>query len=345
MKGIKTALLVFASLFLLALAATVPTGKILPLVQNAYYIGEEPGAPLSFQAYGGMAAAGLALFGAIVSLRAAKKSRDKGKAMAKGLRYFVLAGCLGFVCARLLYCLVCIDFYTGIAPLNAVLKWWEGGMSMTGALVGAAAAALIVWKDEPAGYEGAALGLPVFVLPARLGEKHAGTGYGMDVEFEGLFALPGAFGGVLNVWIMEAAAAALILLALLLWRKDRLCPRGKRYLMAFFICYGAVQILMESLRADRHMIWGFVKAQQLFSFLLAGGCLAAFAWRCGRRIAALAASVLLAAGVFGLEKALDRLSIPALWLYLAFAALILGYLAFCAKVIRRDEKRLRGEKA
>ena len=108
--------------------------------------------------------------------------------------------------------------------------------------------------------------------------------------------------------------------------------------MAFLIVYGALQILMESLRADQHMIWGFVKAQQLFSFLTALGCLTAFGWRCGRRVPAVLVSAAVAAAVFGIEKGIDRLEISSVWWYLLFVLLISGYIAFAVSVIRRGVK-------
>ena len=47
----------------------------------------------------------------------------------------------------------------------------------------------------------------------------------------------------------------------------------------------------------------------------------------------------LAAAVFGLEKALDRLNIPDGWLYLAFAAVICGALWYAVYVMRRKTDR------
>ena len=336
MKKINPVAAVLA-LILLVVLATVPDGIILPDAQNAYYIEEPVNIPLGIQPYG----VGLALAAVAAFIFVCLWLRKRRTALSESLTYLVWAASLGFLISRLLYCLTCADFYFGVAPAVSVLHWWEGGMSMTGALAGMTLAALICWKGDTDGLEAAALGMPVFVMLARLAESQAQTGRGMDVEFEGLLTLTDEFGGVLNVWLLEALMAVLVLGFMLLWRAKYHSPKGMRLTAFFFILYGALQILMESLRADRHMIWGFVKAQQLYSFLLSGGCLVYFAWRCGRRWAALAAAAALAGGVFGLEKGLDRLDIGDEWLYLAFCVLILGYLWYACAIVRRDERRLK----
>ena len=327
----KTACRILILALALAALLFVPDGKILPEVQNDYFIGETPAAALALRPYGAVLAGGALL--ALLLLRGLGKVRS--------LSFLSGAALLGFLCSRLVYCLVNIDFYTGPASLAAVLRWWEGGMSMTGALGGIALAAFLFLRKEPRSLEALALTLPPMICVFRLGETFTSIGRGMDVEFGGIFTIPDMFGNVLNVWLLEALSALLIWGLLLLWRrKDTLCPRGGRLLAAFFVLWGVVQILMESLRYDQHMIWSFVKAQMLFSFLGAAGCLFFVGRPVRRGPAALVASVLLAAGVFGLEKALDRLAIPDYLLYLAFLLLIGLYLFFAFTVFRRREKSL-----
>ncbi len=103
----------------------------------------------------------------------------------------------------------------------------------------------------------------------------------------------------------------------------------------FFLLFGTAQILMESLRADRHMIWGFVKAQQVLAMLMATGGLVILAKRVQRIPAAVVASAAAAAAAFGLEKALDRLDISPLLLYGAYVLALGAYLAFAFFVVRR----------
>ena len=339
----KTILRALAILSALALLLFVPDGKILSDVQNAYYIGEPPAYAAAVCPYGAVLALGAALAllaHALLYVRGEKKSL---RALLPEITAFsARALWLSVVLSRLIYCLVNWSFYEGPAGFAGALRWWEGGMSMTGVLLGALGAAYWTYQGKDQGYEAAALALPLMIFLARCAEHFAAIGVGLDVEFGGIFAVEGEFGSTLNISLIEALSILLIAAAMLLWKnKDRLCPRGPRYLMAMVIFYGAVQILMESLRWDRHMIWGFVKAQQLFSFLLALGCLMALAWRCGRRVAVLCASAALAGAVFGLEKALDRLDIPSIYIYLVFIALIAAYVGFAFAVARRNEKRLR----
>lgn len=336
----KTAAWILIVLLALSALLFVPDGKILWDAQNEYFIGEEPHTHPLLRPYGAMLAVGaicaLTLCAALYLHKKTEKSPGK---LGRFLAFAAGSTGLGALFSRVVYCVVMLDFYWGMAGFAAALRWWEGGMAMTGALLGTALSAHFVWKNDPSGYEATAITLPVMLFLARIGERFTTIGQGMDVEFDGVFALPGDFGNVLNVWRIEAIVALALLLVMFLWRRlDAYSPRGAGYLAAFFVFYGAVQILMESLRGDQHLIWSFVKAQQLFSFLMAFFCLMTFSWSCGRRAASFIASALLAGGVFALEKALDRLSVPDQWLYLLFVLLVAGYLAFAVSVMRRNQK-------
>ncbi len=337
---IRRVLCVLAAALLLAALLLVPDGKILSDAQNDYYIGETPAVALAVSPYGTALAVGallaLLLF-AVLCVRGSSESEPVNPDLI--LSYAALSLALGTVFARLLYCLVEIAFYAGPGGIGAILRWWEGGLSMTGALAGTVLAAWLVWKHNGKAWEALAMSLPAVIVCARFGERFTGMGIGRDVDFEGLFAIPDMFGNVLNVWLIEMIVAILIWAAMIVWKRtDMHAPSGGWWLAAFVFIYGALQILMESLRSDQHMIWGFVKSQQLFSFLAALGCVTAFGWNCGRRVAAVVVSAAVAGAVFGIEKALDRLSIPAEWLYLVFFAVVAGYIAFGISVMRRALK-------
>jgi hypothetical protein len=184
----------------------------------------------------------------------------------------------------------------------------------------------------------AAVSLAAFVLIARIGERYTTMGFGMDVDFTGLFVIDGNFGGTLNVWLIEAITALLILITLtiIIKREKEQYIDG---LPLFFLLYGTTQIMMESLRADRHMIWGFVKAQQVLAMLMAAGSLVILAKRARRIPAAIIASIIAASASFGLEKALDRLDISPVILYSAYILVLASYLAFAFLVIRRVKKQ------
>ena len=324
----------------LAAMLFIPDGTILGQMNNAYYTGETIRLPLSVQPYGVTIAIGAACAAAVFLLiRLAKGGRGR-LPLQRSLAFLAGAVCFGFALSRLLYCLTSLIFYFNTAGAGAILRWWEGGMSMTGMLLGVLLSAALTIRKEGNACEAAVPALMTAIAAARLAETFGTIGRGMNVEFENIFAIPEEFENVLNVWLIELIAVLLIGTAVLIWRAaDRRCPRGFGFLAAFLIFYGIVQILMESLRKDQHMIWGFVKSQQLFSFFLAFLLLMSFAWIRDRKAAVTAVFAALAAGVFGLEKALDRLNIPDGWLYLAFAALIAGALWFAVYVMRRKTNR------
>ena len=322
----------------LAAMLFIPDGLILDQVRNAYYTGNHEAFSMSVRPYGITVAAGAACAAALFLLiRFAKGERD-GKAVRRNLAFLAGAVCLGFILSRLIYCLTSIIFYCNEAGAGAILRWWEGGMSMTGVLLGVLASAAMTIRKDGRSCEALVPSLALAIAAARFAERFEDVqiGRGMDVEFENILSIPGEWGSVLNVWLIELAAAVLVCAGLLAWRAaDKRCPRGFAFLAAFLVFYGIVQILMESLRKDQHMIWGFVKSQQLFSFLLAFLLLMSFAWVRKRKAATGLTAAALAGAVFGLEKALDRLSIPDGWIYLAYTAVIAATLAYAVYVMRR----------
>lgn len=326
------------ALLLLLLVFFVPDGQILSDAQNAYYVGQTPQAyTLYVRPYGlCLAAAALCAF---LTVWLCKKKLDKKASFTEISAFSALSLALGILFSRTLYCAANILFYAQEAQPLAALRIDEGGLSMTGALLGGALAAFIVAKKTGSRrlMDAAAPALAVFVLIARLGERWTRTGFGPDVEFGGLFSIADDFGAVLNVWLLEALTALLVAAALiLLLRRARLCPGDG--LLLFFLLYGVTQILMESLRADRHMIWGFVKAEQVFSMGMAAWAALSFAVRARRFLLAAVSSVITALLAFGLEKALDRLDISALVLYAGYALVLCAYLAVCVLIVKRAEQ-------
>jgi prolipoprotein diacylglyceryltransferase len=337
MKRMKKLLLIMLVLLGLAvLCLFVPDGLMLYEAQNAYYIGEPP-ASYQMQAwpYGCTLALG-AMMSVLCMVFLIRHSNQKSHIA----RFAALSVWLGILFSRVLYCLVNTSFYAEELSNLAFLRLWEGGMSMAGALLGAALAARLAAKKagDRRFLDAAAISLGFFVFAARIGEKYTTMGFGMDVDFSGLFVIDGNFGGVLNVWLIESLVALFILITLIILNQREKGLRGDG-LPIFFLLYGTAQILMESLRADRHMIWGFVKAQQVLAMLMATGALIIFAKRVHRIPAAIIASMATAVLSFGLEKALDRLDISPLILYFAYVLVLASYLAFSFFVIRRIKKQ------
>ena len=138
--------------------------------------------------------------------------------------------------------------------------------------------------------------------------------------------MPDEYGAVHNVWLIEAICALAIFIALAALIRFTQARPGDCFAV-FILLYGASQVLLESLRADRHMILGFVKVQQVFAMLMTAGGFVFFAQRIYKTTLAVCLSVLTAGIVFLLEKALDRLDISALILYTGYIILLVAYMA------------------
>ena len=303
---------------LLFLLFLVPSGQLLPEALNAYYIGQ-PAAPLTLRAtpYGLFLALGAALASALYAVLS--KGADKRNA----LPFCAASLALGIVLARAAYLLSNLSFYLYEADGLAALRAWEGGMAMSGALLGGALCC--AWfRKKGADTSPAAPAFALFVCFARLGERAAGIGYGRDVAFEGFFSVMDTYGPVLDVSRIEALFALMLCIALLGLRFAGRASKGDMAPL-FFLLYGAAQILFESLRADRHMIWGFVKAQQIFALLFAGAAAARLQGTKKRALLSLVPTALLAAVSFGIEKALDRLDIALPILYGAYFVVLCAY--------------------
>lgn len=328
-SGISAVLCV---LLLLILCLMVPDGQILWEAGDALYTGGELALPsMTPLPYG----TGLAVSAALAWAVSYTLARNK-TSLASALRWFACALALGIILARALYCLVEPAYYNPkwFARL-AALRLWDGGMAMTGALAGI----LLAGKLAPEGAVLAPAAAPLFIAGARLSEMTTQLGCGPSVYFEGILTRQAGYAIRLNVSLLEAAAALLIFVCILLLERyavrKRMVMTLKARTCAFLIFYGVSQIFMESLRKDRHMIWGFTKAQQILAILLILGALIALA--AGKREKRQAALTTLCAALplVGLEFALDRADVSIFLLYGVYLIILGAYLyASCRMMIR-----------
>ena len=226
-----------------------------------------------------------------------------------------LAAPLGLFGARFVYCAAKAGFYLkDIENPAAMLRVWEGGLSLSGALaftsLGGVLAAKLCKASVRHVLDAMTPGLITLAGVARLGERLIGAGYGPEADvltvlIQGSFRLDTA---------LVMMFAMLILLAL---RLD--------FARSAFL-YGGLMILLESLRRDGHMQWGFVHAEQIFALCMALPALLYFAAKNKKVWLALLATAALVGIVVGLEFALDRSPISDWLLYGIFAAVIAAYL-------------------
>jgi len=207
-----------------------------------------------------------------------------GRGLPKGTAglYGVLAAVLGVAGARLLYCVCNLTTFTETFENPwLILCFFDGGLSMPGAILGLTAAALIAAKVQKTSaaqlMDAVCLSLGLALAVLRFGEQFTDIGMGKAVT-EGFATanLPWLFQysrmGVaveyrLNVWAYEAFAGLLIF-AVTLAVSPRLRRRAGDTALFFFSLFGASQILLESMRDDGHMLLIFLRVGQLAAALM-----------------------------------------------------------------------------
>ena len=226
----------------------------------------------------------------------------------------VICGLLG---ARLVYWLVNFEVYFTQLKNPLSFFWFrDGGLSMTGALLGAALGTVLA---RALGGKKAGLSLPgmmdalaapvcLMICFERLLEwLLLDMGFGPEMQSAGIFTVTRAYGPYLNTALLSAVAAFIMALWLLPFKGKR---AGDCFLL-FLLFYGLTQTLFESLRTDAHMMWNFVHAQMLFAVLMAAFASAVFARRRHKLLQSLALSLLAAGLIVALEFALDgRIKVP-----------------------------------
>ena len=240
-----------------------------------------------------------------------------------------LAVPFGLIGARLAYCLVNINYYlNAISSPEAMLKVWEGGLSLCGALAGASLACVIAAKltRTPVGTTLYACFPALYALTgiAALACIAAKAGYGPELP-DSFFTVE--IGGVPRLFtsgLRIVVPSAVMLLVVPHVRKSTLSA-GHRFALYTFL-YGSVMILLESLRRDGHMVWGFVHAEMIFDLCFALPALLYLARTKKRILLSLLATAVLAGAVVALEFALDRSNLGDGLLYAVYAVLLGGYI-------------------
>ena len=271
----------------------------------------------------------------------------------KGIRYrtFITFGALAlplaFLGSRLTFALSNLPLYVNTLsnPL-LMLRFWDGGASLLGALLGVLAAIGLSSRlcGESAGrlMDAAAFGAPLAIAVERIGEGCFDEimGMGKGVETEWLTWLGGLTDGNHPVFLYEATAMLVLWLVVLLSaRKKR--PDGDA-MRLFLLLYGCVQVVLESLRNDSHMLLiHFVRVNQVGALVLAVAVIVCWTVRAvrsgtctGKQTGLYWAAIVLAIGLgIAMEFAVDRLGEPLLSYGLMTAALIV--IAWCGLRFRR----------
>lgn len=273
------------------------------------------------------------------------------------IRYAVLALPLCFILSRLVFVLANITYYCVTLSNPALaLRFWDGGYSMTGALAGLLLAAFLAgkWTRQSCGklLDAAAWAALPALCVERLFESFTTMGLGRPFTYEWMqfLGVDDGYGELVHpVYRYEIAAALIILLAVSLWLLRRKQPvKPGDACLVILTLLGSTQVIMESLRADGHMIvFHFVRVQQVLSLACAVVILGIFARRLHKLggikksqqlLLWLVVAVCIGLGIF-MEFRVDRGSLK--MLYYAVLTLCMGTIAALALALRCKAEKLR----
>lgn len=221
---------------------------------------------------------GLGMAGAMLLMLAVMGGWCHARKLGYGvfIRFAALAVPLTLLCSRALFVLAdCTYYLTTLSNPALALRFWDGGYSLVGAVLGFMLAA---WLSEKATrlpgkplLDGAALAIPLGIFVERLCEPGTDMGMGKAIATPAFMFL-GVEDPLTGEWVhpvfyYEAAVAGILFVALLIC-----AVRGKKtagsLLGIFTVLFAATQIFFECMRNDNHMVVHFVPVQQVAELLM-----------------------------------------------------------------------------
>ena len=215
---------------------------------------------------------------------ACRQMRSLGYPTRSLALFALLAIILGFVLAHLGYGLVRLDYTLHDAQPLSLLAVWDGHYLLYGGMAGCALAVVLVAK----GANRSALSLldtlapigALMIAVCRLAQGLLGEGYGAYLDDGSAFArFPFAvYDAYYEAWawalFLLAALVAVLLSVWLAIHKSRFA--GDKALLLVGL-YASAQIVLESLRRDNYLRWGFVRSSQVISAVLVVAVLVCYA--------------------------------------------------------------------
>lgn len=181
---------------------------------------------------------------------------------------------------RLFYCLTMLEFIlVDLGGPGFLPQLWQGGYNLYGAVLGGMAGIALYAKGThrslPTLMDLACPGAALVIAMGRVGEKFTSQGLGHYVETEALHFFPCAVPNVFGDWQLPVFAyeafAALVIFIVCLLMSGR--TRPGRVTEVFVTLLGASQILLESLREDEFIRFGFVRFNMLAAAVTLGAVL------------------------------------------------------------------------
>lgn len=221
---------------------------------------------------------GLGMAGAMLLMLAVMGGWCHARKLGYGVfvRFAALAVPLTLLCSRALFVLAdCTYYLTTLSNPALALRFWDGGYSLVGAVLGFMLAA---WLSEKATrlpgkplLDGAALALPLGIFVERLCEPGTDMGMGKAIATPAFMFL-GVEDPLTGEWVhpvfyYEAAVAGILFVVLLICALRRKKTAGS-LLGIFTVLFAATQIFFECMRNDNHMVVHFVPVQQVAELLM-----------------------------------------------------------------------------
>lgn len=235
---------------------------------------------------------------------------------------------------RLVYCATMLEFIlVDMGGVAFIPQLWQGGYTLYGAVLGGM---LGVWlyargTKKPAAQllDAAAPGAALALMVERAAEYFTSQGLGDYLEEGAMTHFPFAVQNIYEEWQIPVffweSMAALVLLIVVLCLRGRV--RDGRLTEVFLALLGLTQVILESLREDEFIRFGFVRFTQLAAAFTMGAVLYISLRRCVKavgwtkwQIGRTALFFLGVAVLIGIEFALDKSSIDNVLLYFVMAA-------------------------
>lgn len=239
----------------------------------------------------GLMGAGFALLSALLVMMT---TCWKKKELNTGLTLAIVTIPVALIGARLVYILTMWELVTDpdtFGGAGFIFQLWQGGYTLYGGILGGM---LAIWlygratrQSAAPLLDAAAPGAALMLMGLRAAEYFTGQGLGDYLDEDSPLFFPLAVMNQYESWqvpvfFYEAVAAALILVALLVLLRRGNTPNGQ-VAEAFILLLGLSQILMESLREDEFIRFGFVRFNQLMGAATAGIVMGKRLWRAARR--------------------------------------------------------------
>lgn len=172
--------------------------------------------------------------------------------------------------SHLCYCLVCVAEVAYSQTIGYWFAFWQNGQMMYGGILGTVIALAITGgKDRFRMMDAYAPSAALMIAFARVAEGFSGQGYGEywygESDFFCRFPFM-AYDPYYESWawslFMAGAVIAAVLFVVLLNRKPAFAGD---HMLTLLGLYASAQVVLESLRRDEFLRWGFIRSEELLS--------------------------------------------------------------------------------